>query len=96
MHSVVLLSIAALLLTSLSGASGGKREPCPYDAKVVVLWDTALAHHPEFEGIADTSSTYRLGFLTATGISKNEARRLMKKVGLATGQFVKCDRAFLR
>jgi hypothetical protein len=96
MHSVVLLSIAALLMTSFSGGSRGKREPCPCDAKLLVVWDTALAVHPGFEGIADTSATYRLGFINATGISKAATQRLMKRMGLATGQAVKCDRAFLR
>ncbi len=96
MHSVVLYPIAALLLMSLSGEPGIPRSPCPCAAKVVVISDTALAHHPDFEGIADTSAAYRLDFLNATGIGKNEVRRLMKKMDLATGQFVKCDQAFLR
>lgn len=96
MHSVVLFPIAALLLMSLSGEPGIPRSPCPCDAKVAVVSDTAHAHHPDFEGIADTSAAYRLGFLNATGIGINEVRRLMKKIDLATGQFVKCDQAFLR
>ncbi|MBK8614581.1 MAG: hypothetical protein IPN85_14160 [Flavobacteriales bacterium] len=96
MHSVILFPIVTLVLMSLSGEPSIPRSPCPCDAKVVVVSDTALAHHPDFEGIADTSATYRLGFLNATGIGNNEVRRLIKKMDLATGQFVKCDQAFLR
>jgi hypothetical protein len=96
MHSIVILPIAALLLMRSTDGPGIPRTPCPCDPKVVVVSDTALAHHPGFEGIADASATYRLGFLTATGIGKGDVRRLMRKMGLATGRSVKCDQAFLR
>lgn len=95
MHSVIHVPFAALLLT-LPGVQKEPRTPCPCSATVVVVSDTALAHHPGFEGIADTSATYRLGYLNATGISKREVQRLMRKMDLATGGSVKCDSAFLR
>lgn len=96
MHAVVLFPIAALVLISRADEQGTPRSPCPCDAKVVDVSDTALAHHPGYEGIADTSATYRLGYLKASGMSKGGTRRLMKKMGLGMGQPVKCDQAFLR
>lgn len=95
MHAVVLFPIVALMITR-SGDQRDTSSPCPCDVKVAVVSDTALAHHPDFEGIADTSATYRVGYLNATGISKRDVQKLLKKMGLATGQFIKCDQAFLR
>ncbi len=69
MHSFIHVPFAGLLLT-LPGGQKEPRTPCPCCATVVVVSDTALAHHPGFEGIADTSATYRLGFLNATGTAK--------------------------
>ncbi len=96
MHPVVLLPFTALLWLARPDEQKDRPSPCPCEATVVVVSDTALAHHPDFEGIADTSATIRLGFLNATGIGKREVRRLMKRMGLATGASVKCDQAFLR
>jgi hypothetical protein len=96
MHPLVLLPYTALLLLARPVEQKDRRSPCPCEAKVVVVVDTALVHHPAFEGMADTSATYRLGYVKITGIGKSDARRSMKKMGLATGQAVKCDQAFLR